>query len=433
MADIEYTVGETAITVSFLGAQGPGVPAGGTAGQRLVKSSSDDYDTEWESDPAGEVESVNGETGVVVLSAADVGAAAASHSHTLSDITDAGTAAAADSGDFATAAQGGLADSAVQPGDLATVATSGDYADLTNKPTLGTAAATDSTAYATAAQGSTADSATQPGDDAATLGSGASTDGQVLTSDGAGGAAWETPASGVTDHGLLSGLTDDDHTQYALADGTRGSFASTAQGGLADTATQPGDDADTLGSGDATDGHVLTADGVGGAAWEAIPAAPVTSVNGDTGVVVLDNTDVGAAATSHTHSESDISDLGSYALDSHNHDSDYAAAGLLAPLTTNTQAGTTYTLVLSDAGKRVEFTSASPVTLTVPADSSVDFPAGTRIAIAQRGDGQVTVAGAGGVTINSIDTLKLAGKWAYAELFKDDTDEWDLFGRLEAA
>lgn len=43
----------------------------------------------------------------------------------------------------ATAAQGALADTATQPGDLATVATSGDYDDLSNKPTLGTAAALD--------------------------------------------------------------------------------------------------------------------------------------------------------------------------------------------------------------------------------------------------------------------------------------------------
>ena len=85
----------------------------------------------------------------------------------------------------ATTAQGALADSATQPGDLATVATtgsyndlgnlptlfsgayadltgkptlfSGAYADLTGKPTLGSAAATDSTAYATAAQGTQAD------------------------------------------------------------------------------------------------------------------------------------------------------------------------------------------------------------------------------------------------------------------------------------
>ena len=37
---------------------------------------------------------------------------------------------------FATSAQGGRADSAVQPGDLAAVATSGSYNDLTNKPDL---------------------------------------------------------------------------------------------------------------------------------------------------------------------------------------------------------------------------------------------------------------------------------------------------------
>jgi hypothetical protein len=45
---------------------------------------------------------------------------------------------------------------------LATVATSGSYADLTNKPTLGSAASTSSSAYATAAQGILADSAVQP-------------------------------------------------------------------------------------------------------------------------------------------------------------------------------------------------------------------------------------------------------------------------------
>lgn len=49
-----------------------------------------------------------------------------------------GTAATTASTDYATAAQGTLADSAVQPGDLATVATSGSYNDLSNKPTIPT-------------------------------------------------------------------------------------------------------------------------------------------------------------------------------------------------------------------------------------------------------------------------------------------------------
>ena len=47
--------------------------------------------------------------------------AAASHTHTLSDISDAGTAAAAAIGDFATAAQGSTADSAVQPASTDTL------------------------------------------------------------------------------------------------------------------------------------------------------------------------------------------------------------------------------------------------------------------------------------------------------------------------
>ena len=53
---------------------------------------------------------------------------------------DLGSAAYADTGDFATSTQGGKADTAVQPGDLAEVATSGAYDDLSGTPTLGNAA-----------------------------------------------------------------------------------------------------------------------------------------------------------------------------------------------------------------------------------------------------------------------------------------------------
>lgn len=75
-----------------------------------------------------------------------------------------GTAATTASSDYATAAQGTLADSAVQPGDLGDVATSNSYNDLDDLPTLGTASAEDVGYFATAAQGTLADSATQPGD-----------------------------------------------------------------------------------------------------------------------------------------------------------------------------------------------------------------------------------------------------------------------------
>ena len=51
-------------------------------------------------------------------------------------VTGLGSAAYTSSSDYATAAQGGKADTAVQPGDLATVATTGSYNDLLNKPTI---------------------------------------------------------------------------------------------------------------------------------------------------------------------------------------------------------------------------------------------------------------------------------------------------------
>lgn len=47
--------------------------------------------------------------------------------------------------------------------------------------------------------------------------------GQVLSTDGSGILSWVTNAGGgVTDHGALTGLTDDDHTQYALLAGRAG-------------------------------------------------------------------------------------------------------------------------------------------------------------------------------------------------------------------
>lgn len=79
------------------GPVGPGVPPGGAAGQYLRKASAAEDDCEWADIPAPPVQSVNGKTGPVELDADDVGA---------------------------------LPDS--------TPLFSGDYDDLTNKPTIPT-------------------------------------------------------------------------------------------------------------------------------------------------------------------------------------------------------------------------------------------------------------------------------------------------------
>lgn len=57
------------------GPAGVGVPSGGTTGQVLKKKSGTDYDTEWANESGGgAVSSVNGQTGAVMLDAEDVGA-----------------------------------------------------------------------------------------------------------------------------------------------------------------------------------------------------------------------------------------------------------------------------------------------------------------------------------------------------------------------
>lgn len=106
----------------------------------------------------GAVDSVNGQTGAVVLSASDVGAA--------------------------TSAQGALADTAVQPGDLADVATSGAYADLSGTPTIPSSPG--DIGAAPASHTHTASDVTSSG----------ASSGEVLTADGSGGAAWAEPSGG---------------------------------------------------------------------------------------------------------------------------------------------------------------------------------------------------------------------------------------------
>lgn len=95
----------------------------------------------------------------------------------------------------------------------------------------------------------------------------------------------------------------------------------------------------------------------------------------------------------------------------------------------NAQTGTTYTLVLADAGKTVSLTNAASIALTIPTNASVALAVGTQVLLYQGGAGQVTVSGAGGVTLRAQGSkTKIQGQYGIAGLLKVGTDEWVMFG-----
>jgi hypothetical protein len=90
------------------------------------------------------------------------------------------------------------------------------------------------------------------------------------------------------------------------------------------------------------------------------------------------------------------------------------------------QSGSSYTL--SDGDQMVTFENGSAVTVTIPANT---FPVLTEIDLIQMGSGQVTVAAADGVTVNSyVGKMSIAGQYAGATLKQLSTNNWILIGNL---
>lgn len=287
------------------------------------------------------------------------------------DTSSLGTAAAADVEDFATASQGELADSAVQPDGLPTwstisgkpafVAEGSDAAAARTALGLGTAATQDTSAFATSTQGGKADTAVQ------TL-----VEGSNITIDNTDP---QNPVISAT--GELSGTEWGDITG-TLSDQTDLNNALTAK---ADTS--------------ALSGYVPTSRTVNGKAL---------SANID-----LTNTDVGAAATSHTHAAGDVTsgtfdteripDLATSKITG----LDTALSGKL-DVGTGTQNSSTF--------RRGDGTWATPTDTTYSAISQTDIenPASTTAGlitgqrlsqgIAHKSNNLVTIVGESGSTLN---------------------------------
>jgi hypothetical protein len=187
-----------------------------------------------------------------------------------------------------------------------------------------------------------------------------------------------------------------------------------------------------------TDGQVLTANSAqaDGVAWTTLDALP--SQTGNSGKYLTTN---GSAASWATLNASpamdDLSDV-TVTSATANDVVYYNGTGWVnkyvasIPTLTNAQSGTTYTLVLEDAGKIVEVGNASAITVTIPTNASVAYPIGTQITILQTGLGQITVSGPSGGTLNFTSGNKLRAQWSSATLLKRATDTWVLIGDLTA-
>lgn len=101
-------------------------------------------------------------------------------------------------------------------------------------------------------------------------------------------------------------------------------------------------------------------------------------------------------------------------------------------ITPISQKTDSYTVALGDRDSLIEVAAGSAKTITIPTNASVAYPIGTSIDILQTSTGQVTIAGAGGVTVNATPGLKLRTQWSSATLFKRGTDTWVVFGDLTA-
>jgi hypothetical protein len=92
-----------------------------------------------------------------------------------------------------------------------------------------------------------------------------------------------------------------------------------------------------------------------------------------------------------------------------------------------------YTIEKKDAGKTISVTSSSDVIITIPTNSTTPFIIGQKIEILRNGSGNVSIAGAVGVILNSKNSnKKIAAQYSGAVISKIDTNTWILIGDLTA-
>jgi hypothetical protein len=155
----------------------------------------------------------------------------------------------------------------------------------------------------------------------------------------------------------------------------------------------------TLPATDGSSNQTLATNGSGTLSW-ASPAIALSDNTSDSATNYL----AFVTATSGSATAARVSSTG---LTFQPSTSTLTTAGPVVDRRQDNSQGSSYTLALTDRNKVVAFNGSSAQTVTIPVESSIDFPIGSVVYIARIGSGSLTLAGAGGVTVSKTGTFAL--------------------------
>jgi len=108
-------------------------------------------------------------------------------------------------------------------------------------------------------------------------------------------------------------------------------------------------------------------------------------------------------------------------------------SGIDTAFVTTVDVVNNYTIQSTDIGNLVRLTSPDSKIIEIPNNTDVPIPTGGQLLFTRGGTGEVTIAGATGVTISSSQNLyKLKYQNSGASAVKTGTNNWLLFGELRA-
>lgn len=100
---------------------------------------------------------------------------------------------------------------------------------------------------------------------------------------------------------------------------------------------------------------------------------------------------------------------------------------------TNSQTVSAYTANILDAHRTSKLSDATGVAVTIPNSSTVQYDVDALLQFEQAGNGQLTFAGASGVTLNTPETLKSRKQYSIVGARYNGNNVWTMVGDLELA